>query len=106
MLEPVITARSFPLLNRAVFTSEPSDMAGQLGRNTRALSEMSRRDLFGRANGCHRNGCRTRTPGRIRLCVPGSAADGTTMALAPLARTSSASANQATTPGPVNEWRN
>ena len=40
-------------------------------------------------SGSQRNGCCSRTPNTIRLCVPGSAADGTTFAVAPLARTAS-----------------
>ena len=43
-------------------------------------------------SGSQRNGCSRRTPNRIRLWVPGSAADGTTMAMAPPAFTASPSA--------------
>lgn len=43
-------------------------------------------------SGSRRNGCRTRTPNKIRWWVPGSAADGTIIAVVGPSRTTSANA--------------
>ena len=47
IIEKVIIARLFPLLKRAVISSEPADVAGRLCGNTRGISQMSCRNLFG-----------------------------------------------------------
>ena len=91
-----------------MWSGEPPDVAGDLGRRTRPVDQVASRDLFAASAVPIRNGCNRRTPNTIRFWVPGSAADGATIAVAPLARTSSPSAylyihgyNHVTTVGPA-----
>ena len=69
-----------------MFTAEPSDVAGYLGRYPRTVSEMSRRNLL-RCKRLPKVGMKHTFPEQDQVMRPGSAADGTTMARAPLART-------------------
>lgn len=44
--EQFVAARRLPLLKRGMFTAEPSDVTGYLGRDPRTVGEMARRNLL------------------------------------------------------------
>ena len=92
ILEQVIGAGSLPLLGRLVRGPLPPDVGSHLGGRARPVGEVPGGDAAIRQRrpqiGMQEKGI----PNNIRLCVPGSAADGATIAVAPVACTAAARA--------------